>query len=41
MKFVEKVGSVEAVYELYYDTVLQSIEVDLGVHKPRESAILR
>ncbi|MEK4255010.1 histidinol-phosphatase HisJ [Ureibacillus sp. FSL K6-2830] len=35
MKFVEKVGSVEAIYELYYDTVIQSIEVDLGVYKPR------
>ncbi|NLY80496.1 MAG: histidinol-phosphatase HisJ [Lysinibacillus sp.] len=35
MKFANKVGSVEAVYDLYYDTVLRSIEADLGVFKPK------
>lgn len=35
MKFAEKVGSVEAVYDLYYDTVIKSIEADLGPYKPR------
>ncbi|MED3662540.1 histidinol-phosphatase HisJ [Ureibacillus terrenus] len=35
MKFAEKVGNVEAVYDLYYDTVIQSIEADLGQFKPR------
>ncbi|MFC5543322.1 MAG: histidinol-phosphatase HisJ [Bacilli bacterium] len=35
MKFAEKAGSVQAVYDLYYDTVLQSMEADLGQYKPR------
>lgn len=35
LKFVETVGSVEAVYHLYYDTVLQSMEADLGPYKPK------
>lgn len=35
MKFAEKVGSVEAVYDLYYDTVLRSIDADLGSFKPK------
>lgn len=35
IKFAENVGSVEAVYNLYYDTVLQSIEANLGRFKPR------
>lgn len=35
IKFAKKVGSVEAVYNLYYDTLIQSIETDLGQYKPR------
>lgn len=35
MNFANKVGSVEAVYHLYYDTVIQSIEANLGQYKPR------
>ncbi|OLN22691.1 histidinol phosphatase [Domibacillus antri] len=31
---VGKVGSVESVYKLYYDTLLQSVEADLGAFKP-------
>ncbi|WP_233129832.1 histidinol-phosphatase HisJ [Domibacillus epiphyticus] len=31
---VRKVGSVEAVYKLYYDTLLQSVEANLGSYKP-------
>ncbi|GLC88279.1 histidinol-phosphatase HisJ [Lysinibacillus piscis] len=33
--FAKKVGSVEQVYALYYDTVWQSIQADLGDHKPK------
>jgi len=33
--FSKKVGSVEQVYHLYYDTVLQSIKADLGKYKPK------
>lgn len=32
--FVERVGSVKAVYQLYYDTVRKSIFSDLGTYKP-------
>ncbi|WP_445478099.1 histidinol-phosphatase HisJ [Lysinibacillus irui] len=35
MGFSKKVGSVERVYDLYYDTVLQSIMADLGPFKPK------
>ena len=28
-------GSIEQVYKLYYDTVLQSIKADLGPYKPK------
>lgn len=35
MDFSKKVGSVERVYDLYYDTVLQSIMADLGPFKPK------
>jgi histidinol-phosphatase (PHP family) len=30
----DRVGSVEAVYKLYYDTLLQSVEANLGAFKP-------
>ncbi|WP_341300076.1 histidinol-phosphatase HisJ [Lysinibacillus sp. FSL H8-0500] len=33
--FSKKVGSVEQTYNLYYDTVLQSIKADLGPYKPK------
>ncbi|KMN39140.1 histidinol-phosphatase HisJ [Lysinibacillus capsici] len=33
--FSKKVGSVELLYDLYYDTVLQSIRADLGPYKPK------
>ncbi len=33
--FSKKVGSVKQVYDLYYDTVLQSIKADLGPYKPK------
>ncbi|RHW33204.1 histidinol-phosphatase HisJ [Lysinibacillus yapensis] len=35
LDFAEKVGGVESLYELYYDTVLKSIEAKLGRYKPR------
>ncbi|MGE7666071.1 histidinol-phosphatase HisJ [Ureibacillus composti] len=35
LDFSKKVGNVEAVYNLYYDTVQQSIEADLGPYKPK------
>lgn len=35
MAFCEKVGSVEKVYQLYYETVKQSIRADLGPFKPK------
>lgn len=33
--FAAEVGSVAAVYKLYYDTVMQSIKADLGRFKPK------
>lgn len=33
--FSRELGSVEHVYDLYYDTVLQSIHADLGQYKPK------
>jgi len=33
-KIIEQCGSVEAVYQLYYQTVLLAIEADLGSYKP-------
>lgn len=33
--FSKKVGSIKQVYDLYYDTVLQSIKADLGQYKPK------
>ncbi|KGR77521.1 histidinol-phosphatase HisJ [Ureibacillus manganicus] len=35
LDFAKKVGSVDAVYDLYYETVRKSIEVNLGKYKPR------
>jgi len=35
LDFARKVGSVESVYNLYYDTVKKSIEANLGRFKPR------
>lgn len=35
MHFVEEMGSVEQVYDLYYDTVKASIVADLGNFKPK------
>lgn len=35
LAFCKKVGSVEDVYKLYYETVRQSIAADLGSFKPR------
>lgn len=35
LRFSKQVGSVEAVYDLYYDTVLRSIDADLGPYKPK------
>ncbi|MCA1065963.1 histidinol-phosphatase HisJ [Rossellomorea sp. AcN35-11] len=32
---MEHYGSVDAIYEHYYDTVLKSIRADLGPHKPK------
>lgn len=34
-QLVEKLGSVEKVYDLYFETVLKSIEADLGQYKPK------
>lgn len=34
LRFSKKVGSVQDVYHLYYDTVQRSIEADLGPYKP-------
>ncbi|OES44135.1 histidinol-phosphatase HisJ [Domibacillus iocasae] len=33
-RITQEAGSIEFVYELYYDTVLQSIQADLGAFKP-------
>ncbi|MGE7841539.1 histidinol-phosphatase HisJ [Lysinibacillus sp. NPDC093712] len=35
LAFAKKVGAIEQVYHLYYDTILQSIEADLGQYKPK------
>lgn len=35
MQFSQKTGSVQAVYDLYYDTLQQSIMADLGAYKPK------
>lgn len=35
LKFCEHVGSVEQVYNLYYDTIQKSIDADLGAFKPK------
>ncbi len=32
---LDKVGSVEGVYDLYYETLLKSVQSDLGRYKPR------
>ncbi len=34
LEFARKVGSVEAVYDLYYETVRKSIDANLGRFKP-------
>lgn len=33
--FAKEVGSIDAVYKLYYDTIIQSIRADLGTSKPK------
>ncbi len=33
-RIVKQAGSIESVYKLYYDTVLQSIRSNLGIYKP-------
>lgn len=35
LEFCEQVGSIEKVYNLYYDTVRSSIDADLGPYKPK------
>lgn len=35
LDFAQKVGGIEALYSLYYDTVLKSIDANLGYFKPR------
>lgn len=35
LQFAEQVGGIEAMYNLYYETVKQSIVADLGPYKPR------
>lgn len=35
MRFAGEVGSIQAVYDLYYKTVQASITADLGKHKPK------
>lgn len=35
---LEKVGNIEEVYDLYYETLLKSIQSDLGKYKPRRIA---
>lgn len=35
LAFCEKVGSVEQVYNLYYDAVIKSVNADLGPFKPK------
>lgn len=35
LAFCEKVGSVEKVYQLYYETVIKSVNANLGAFKPK------
>lgn len=35
LAFAKQIGSIEAMYDLYYETVRQSINVDLGPFKPK------
>lgn len=35
LNFAKKIGGIEQLYDLYYDTVLQSIDANLGHFKPR------
>ena len=35
LEFAQQVGGIEALYNLYYDTVIKSIEANLGRFKPR------
>lgn len=35
LDFAQKVGGIEALYNLYYDTVLKSIDANLGYFKPK------
>lgn len=35
LEFAKEIGSIEAVYNLYYDTVIKSIDANLGRFKPR------
>lgn len=35
LQFAQKIGSVEKMYDLYYETVLHSIQADLGNFKPK------
>lgn len=35
LHFAEKVGGILQMYELYYETVKQSIDADLGMYKPK------
>lgn len=35
LEFAKQVGGIEVLYNLYYDTVLQSIDANLGQFKPR------
>lgn len=35
LEFANKVGGIQPMYDLYYNTVLQSIKADLGQYKPK------
>lgn len=35
IQFAKEIGSTQAMYDMYYDTVLQSIHADLGPFKPK------
>lgn len=35
LQFAKTLGSVQAMYDLYYETVQRSIEADLGIYKPK------
>ena len=35
LQFAEQIGSIQAMYNLYYETVSQSIHADLGPYKPK------